>query len=1303
MAAKQALKDLEGNLKLCLSKDRHRLKRKIRKVCSQIDAGKTLKESIPGLANEVEASMAGRETRLQNIPSFEYPDLPVAEKKDQIAKAILENQVVIVCGETGSGKTTQLPKICLSIGRGVEGVIGHTQPRRIAARSVGSRIAEELGESIGHSVGYKIRFQDHTRDSTYIKLMTDGILLAEIQTNPFLDQYDTIILDEAHERSLNNDFLMGYLKWLLPKRRDLKIIITSATIDPQRFSKHFDNAPIIEVSGRTYPVEQRYRPVRDEEGDETERDLQQAIVDAVDELTRERVGDILIFLTGEREIRETAENLRKHHHVDSEILPLYSRLSAAEQERIFKPHGKLRIVLATNVAETSLTVPGIRCVIDSGHARISRYSPRSKIQRLPIEKISQASANQRAGRCGRLGPGICIRLYSEDDFNSRPEFTDPEILRTNLAAVILQMKALRLQDITQFPFVEPPGDKMIRDGVRTLEELFALDSQRNLTAVGRKLMRLPIDPRLGRMLVAAEEHCVTEVAIIVAALSVQDPRERPAEKAQAADEKHARFKVKESDFLSFLKLWEDYEEQKKHLSNSKLRKYCRDNFLSYIRMREWQDIHQQLMRVLKGELKVKPNQSPAEYSQIHQALLTGLLSTIGFKKDQAEYQGARNLKFFIHPGSALHKSRPKWIVAGEQVETTKVYARHVAKIEPEWIEKAGSHLVNRQHFEPHWERKPARAAVYERTLLYGLTLANRRKIPYENVDPEKARQLFLRSALANQDYDSNATFFRHNQALLESLGYLQHKGRRVDLIVDEEWLYQFYDERVPSTVVNGVTFEKWRKKAERKNPELLKLTEQQIIKSEDAKLDDKQFPDIVTVNNIAFKLEYRFEPGHNDDGVSVIIPIHQLNQVNTAVFEWGVPGLLREKLIEMVKALPKLIRKNFVPVPDYVDRCLERLDFGKGTLQNALGIELHKITGIRVPVEAWNDEALPDHLRINFKVVDDDDKFIASARNFKRLVAEHGNQAGAVFNSMASGEFSHSGCTDWVFGDLPEFYENQNQGNLIYGYPALVDEGETVGVKLFDTSSEAEESHRRGLIRLLHLKLRKEVRGLRKDLSVKPAAELFYRNASRASWSSSIKSGRIDAIEDIVGLVLETVFLSCNDSIRSDSAMDACLKANKANLYSTANEISAAVTIIFGLAANIKKSLAAIKNKTVTLKDLEEQLDRLTYGGFLQTTPFTRIKHIPRYLNAMQYRLEKALQAPSKDQQKYAELRPFWQRYWEIIDSEKTAFPVMPERDEFRWQLEEFRVSLFAQNLKTPYPVSAKRLEKAWAQKTSGN
>ncbi|WP_349431267.1 ATP-dependent RNA helicase HrpA [Methylomarinum sp. Ch1-1] len=1290
MSVADTLKQLSRQLSACMNVDRHACKRQLDRLRSEYQKGNNPADKVAALAARIERSIARRSRRKATRPAINYPDLPVTDKKDDIAHLIEKNQVVIVCGETGSGKTTQLPKICLSIGRGEAGFIGHTQPRRIAARTVSDRIAEELGESVGKSVGYKVRFHDKTHEQSLVKLMTDGILLAESQNDPYLNQYDTIIIDEAHERSLNIDFLLGYLKWLLPKRPDLKLIITSATIDPQRFSKHFDDAPIIEVSGRTYPVEIRYRPIElIEEDDETSADLQQGILDAVDELHRDLRGDILIFLNGEREIRETADALKKHHSNRYEILPLYSKLSVSEQERVFKSSGRLRIVLSTNVAETSLTVPGIRGVIDSGHARISRYSHRSKIQRLPIEKISQASANQRAGRCGRVAEGICIRLYSEEDFNSRPQFTEPEILRTNLSSVMLQMTALKLGDIEDFPFVEPPEDKMIRDGKNVLHEVNALDKQGKLTETGRQLAKIPTDPKLARMLLAAaKQNCLTEVAIIVSGLSIQDPREKPADKMQQAESKHAQFKAEDSDFLTLLNLWNHYEEQKKHLSNNKLRKYCRDTFLSYIRMREWYDIHVQIMQVIKGELKLRPNQVEAGYGEIHRALLTGLLSNIGFRHEQYEYLGARNLKFYIFPGSGQHKARPKWLMAAEQVETSKVYARTVAKIEPEWVEECAQHLVKRNYYDPHWEKKAGRCAVYERTLLYGLTLQSKRKIPYERIDPKAAREIFIRCGLVAQDYHTNAPFFKANQKLLEEVGYIQHKGRRVDLVEDEEWLYQFYDKKLPESVVNGITLDQWRKKAEKDHPKILFLTKDDLTRSDDEQVNEWDFPDSKKIGDLTLDLHYRFEPGHDEDGVTVIVPVHQLNQLRMQPFDWLVPGMLEEKIIALIKTLPKQLRKHFVPVPQTAKRCLEIEPDFKGSLYEWLGKRLRQLTGESIPLNEWQPEGLPEHLKMNFRVVDEKGRSLAYGRNLDKLQKKYAQTAGDSFDQLAADELNYSGCIAWAFDDLPETWKFMQKGQSFVGYPAIIDEKDAVGVRIFDTRDKARQAHLAGLNRLFQLYCRKECRYLQKNMPLKQATTMLFSQLPVHPLLPEREGGEFR--EDLLFAVFAAVFVQQQD-IRSQQQFEQTLTERKKQLVSVANEVGVLLNDIAEQYAEIRKQLKQPGLGAIA-DDVGEQLSLLLFKGFLRHTPYQQLKCLPRYLKAVVYRLQKR----KDDDRKMQELLRFWRRYWKRVEQKMKTETVIPEQQPFRWSLEEFRVSLFAQQLKTAYPVSAKRLEKAW-------
>ncbi len=1300
MFSPDIFKELTQQLQLCLNQDRYLLKRQIDRLRSEFQKGKNPLEQLNTLSSRIEKSVVSRNKRFASIPLLNFPDLPVSAKKDEIASLIQKNQVVIICGETGSGKTTQLPKICLSIGLGVGGFIGHTQPRRIAARTVADRIAEELGEPIGKSVGYKIRFNDKTHAESLIKLMTDGILLAESQNDPYLNQYDTIIIDEAHERSLNIDFLLGYLKWLLPKRPDLKVIITSATIDTQRFSTHFNNAPIIEVSGRTYPVDMRYRPIEQkDEDDETSDDLQNAILDAVDELYRDLRGDILIFLSGEREIRETTESLKKHHPTQYEILPLYSKLSVSEQERVFNPKGgKIRIVLATNVAETSLTVPGIRCVIDTGHARISRYSHRSKIQRLPIERISQSSANQRAGRCGRVAEGICIRLYSYEDYLARPEFTEPEIMRTNLSAVILQMIALNLGDIESFPFIEPPEDKMIRDGKNVLHEVNALEKTGKLTEVGRQLAKLPTDPKLARMLIAAgHEHCLTEVAIIVSVLSVQDPREKPADKMQQADAKHLAFRHPESDFLTLLTIWNTFEKQKKQLSNSKLRKYCSENFLSYIRMREWFDIHAQIMQVIKGDLKMHPNSDDASYEKIHRALLTGLLSNIGFRHEQYEYLGARGLKFFIFPGSGLHKLKPKWIMAAEQVETSKVYARNVARIEPEWIEQCAGHLVKNNYYDPHWEKKSARCMVSARTLLYGLTLQAGRKIPYDHVDPKAAREIFIRSALVDHDYHSHAPFYIANQKLLEEVGIIQHKGRRVDLVEDEQWLYQFYDNKLPADIVSGVTLDTWRKTSECVEPNILFLTKEDLTREqEEDYVNEWDFPDNKKIGNLTIPLQYRFEPGHNEDGVTAIIHVHQLNQLSQAAFDWLVPGLLEEKCIALIKSLPKQIRKHFVPVPQTVKQCLEIEPDFKGLLQEWLGNRLRKLTGEAIPLNAWVTDNLTDHLKMNFRVIDDQDNLLDYGRDLKKLQNKYAVKAEDSFDQIATDALSYTGCIQWAFDDLPETYQFSQKGQTVVGFPAIIDEGDAVGVRIFDTEKKAALQHQSGLMRLFQLQLRKECTYILKNMPQTASAELTYNRLSKHPLIPSLSNGNLGVTasykEDMLFLIFYSVFIA-GKNIRTQAVFEQNLREYKPELMIVANDTGKLVLEIMAYYGDIKKSIERTLKITDPLaKEINEQLDLLVYVGFIRNTPYQSIKAMPRYLKAIQYRLDKY----DNNQQKTQEVSRYSTRFWNEIEKKAKKDFIIPEQDEFRWALEEYRVSLFAQQLKTAYPISANRMEKLW-------
>ncbi|EDN69927.1 ATP-dependent helicase HrpA [Beggiatoa sp. PS] len=920
--------------------DQYTFQKRIRTLKSKFNQGQKIENRVfEQLSADIEKSLKKRQSRILNLPKPQFPEeLPVSLRREDIAKAIADNQVIIVAGETGSGKTTQLPKICLSLGRGVAGMIGCTQPRRIAARTIAMRVASELDSPMGHAVGYKVRFSDRISQETYIKFMTDGILLAETQSNRFLEAYDTLIIDEAHERNLNVDFLLGYLKKLLPKRPDLKLIITSATIDTQRFSEHFDNAPVIEVSGRTYPVEVRYRPLVGDK-DEEDRNMIQGILDAVDEITSsDRQADLLVFLASERDIRETAEALRKHRLINTEILPLYARLSAAEQNRVFKPGHQRRIILTTNVAETSLTVPRIKAIIDPGLARISRYSIRHKVQRLPIERISRSSADQRKGRCGRIAPGICIRLYSGEDYDQQPQFTDPEILRTSLASVILQMLSLHLGDISDFPFVDPPTPKMINDGFTLLMELGAVDDERKLTELGWQLSKWPIDPRIGRMILAAKVTCLQEVLIIASALTIQDPRERPMDAQQAADTAQQKFVDEQSDFLSYLKLWNFYHENAKHLSQNKLRKLCREHFLSYLRMREWHDIHQQLYTLIR-QAGWPINQVEAGYDEIHRALLTGLLGNIAFKTEgdkktnvtkksgfsPSEYLGARNIKLFLFPGSGLFKKQPKWVMAAELVETTRLYARCSAKLNPDWIEQVAGELCQHHYFEPHWEKRRAQVGAYEKVTLYGLTIVAKRKVNYGPLDPKLSKEIFIRNALVEGEYTSKAAFFQHNRELINEVEALEHKSRRQDILVDEEKIYAFYDARIPEGIYNGKAFEKWREQAERQNPKCLFLSREDLMQHAGDSITPHAFPDHIDWAGVDLPLSYHFEPGHERDGVTVEIPLALLNQLSPLPFEWLVPGLLEDKIIALLRSMPKALRKSFVPIPDVAKDALETL------------------------------------------------------------------------------------------------------------------------------------------------------------------------------------------------------------------------------------------------------------------------------------------------------------------------------------------------------------------------------------------
>ncbi len=1256
--------------------------------------------------------------RLANLPRPTYPDeLPVVARRAEIARAIEANQVVIVCGETGSGKTTQLPKICLELKRGVAGLIGHTQPRRIAARTVAARISQELQSPLGHAVGYKVRFSDRVSADTYVKLMTDGILLAETQGDRLLKAYDTLIIDEAHERSLNIDFLLGYLKQILPRRPDLKVIVTSATIDAGRFARHFargDNpAPVIEVSGRMYPVEVRYRPLKSQDEDEEEQDMEEAIVDAVDELARTGSGDVLVFLPGEREIRETAELLRKHHPKGAEILPLYARLSFEEQDRVFKPHGARRIVLATNVAETSLTVPGIHYVVDTGLARVNRYSYRNKVEQLQVEKISRASANQRAGRCGRVAAGICIRLYAEDDCAARPEFTDPEVLRTSLAAVILRMKSLRIGEVERFPFLEAPGARMIADGYQLLAELGAVDDRNALTETGWQIAKFPIDPRVARMILAAkQQNCLAEILIIAAALSVQDPRERPFERADAADKAHERFADERSDFLAYLKLWEFFGAAVKHKkSNRKLIDELHASFLSHRRLREWRDIHSQL-HALVGELGMHLNATPATYEQIHWALLAGLLGNIGCKAEEGdEYLGTRGIKFAIFPGSVLRKAKPRWVVAAEITETTRLYARCVAKIEPEWLETMAGHLVRQHYFDPHWEKERAMVAAFERVTLYGLTIVAKRRVHYGPLNPPEARGIFIRQALTAGQFETRALFFAHNQRLVKEVQELEHKARRRDVLVDEETIFRFYDALVPAGVYNGAAFEKWREEAERGQPQLLFMTREYLMRQSAAGVTAAQFPAHIEADGIELKLRYRFEPGHALDGVTVTVPLALLNQVDSARFDWLVPGFIREKVAAYFKALPKAIRKHLFPLQDQVTRFLEEqedsfplsrekenndpfpLSRGKvgmgvssASLAAALAHYVKMRSGETISAEFWDDAGIPAHLRMNYRVVDDAGRELAMGRGLAALRAQLGEAAQLTFARAEPG-IERTGLTAWDCGDVPREITFERAGRRLTGYPALLDEGAGVAIRLFDTRAAADTAMRAGVRRLLRIELKEQMKQLDKSLPGLTQAVMQLRSITNPD---ELKA-------DLVTAICDRAFIGDDELPRTQKEYEAqkqrartrlpAVRDAACRMFATIAEEHHRASLRLGSAPSASNRVAA---------DLRAQLQRLVYKGFFSATPWEQLAQLPRYLRAISVRLDKFPDNPERDGKHAASIAELWKLYQERSDKLRKAGAEAPAFEDFRWQIEELRVSLFAQELKTPYPVSVKRLQKVW-------
>ncbi|MFI0775861.1 ATP-dependent RNA helicase HrpA [Streptomyces sp. NPDC021212] len=1261
------------------------------------------------IAEDVERAEARVANRRAAVPDVTYPEeLPVSQKKDDILAAVRDHQVVIVAGETGSGKTTQIPKICLELGRGVKGLIGHTQPRRIAARTVAERIADEIGTPLGESVGWKVRFTDQVSPDTHIKLMTDGILLAEIQTDRELRQYDTIIIDEAHERSLNIDFLLGYLAQLLPRRPDLKVVITSATIDPERFSRHFGDAPIVEVSGRTYPVEVRYRPLLEEGGEDSDRDQITAICDAVDELQAEGPGDVLVFLSGEREIRDTADALNKKQLKSTEVLPLYARLSHAEQHRVFQRHTGRRIVLATNVAETSLTVPGIRYVIDPGTARISRYSHRTKVQRLPIEPVSQASANQRKGRCGRTSDGICVRLYSEDDFLTRPEFTDAEILRTNLASVILQMTAAGLGDIEKFPFIDPPDRRNVKDGVQLLEELHALDGKqkdprKRLTQTGRKLAQLPVDPRLARMVLEADRNgCVREVMVIAAALSIQDPRERPSDKQQQADQQHARFKDESSDFLAFLNLWKYIRERQKELSSSAFRRMCRNEYLNYLRIREWQDIYSQLRTVAKT-MDIQLSEQDAAPDHIHQSLLSGLLSHVGLKnaggeggKDSAknEYVGARSAKFAVFPGSALFKKPPRWVMSAELVETSRLWARVNAKIEPEWIEPLAQHLVKRTYSEPHWEQKQAAVMAYERVTLYGVPIVAQRKVNYGRFDPETSRDLFIRNALVEGDWRTHHQFFHDNRKLLGEVEELEHRARRRDILVDDETLFDFYDQRIPEHVVSGAHFDSWWKHKRRDEPELLNFEKSMLINERAQGISKDAYPDSWRQGKLKFRVTYQFEPGADADGVTVHIPLQVLNQVTPDGFDWQIPGLREDLVTELIRSLPKPVRRHYVPAPNYARRFLDGAVPLQEPLTAALGRELHRMVGVRIEPEDWDPDKVPDHLKITFRVVDERRRKLAEDKDLEALKQRLRPKTRAAISKAfesskeSAGIEQRGGLTSWTVGTLPRTFETRRGGQPVKAYPALVDEGASVALRLFDTEPEQRQAMWRGTRRLILL-----------QLPSNPAkfAQGKLTNQAKLALSSSPHGSIAALFEDCVSAAADRLIAARGGPAWDEESFRKLFDAVRADIADATLDTVRKVQEVLAAWQSCERRLKGIKSPVLlpSLADVREQLSELMKPGFVTAHGVRRLPDLMRYLVAVDRRLQQLPTNAERDRTRMAKVKEMRDEYAWLLEQFPAGRPVPAEALEIRWMIEELRVSYFAHALGTAYPVSDKRIVKA--------
>ena len=1297
------LAKLRNQIADCLSPDRFRFNRSLQSIQRRLEQKKSCDRDLARLISSIEQSLSAVEQRRRNLPDWQFPNsLPVASRAEEIVSAIQGHQVVIIAGETGSGKTTQIPKMCLQAGLGVTGFIGHTQPRRLAARTVAQRIADELGTQLGDKVGYKIRFQDQVSENSHIKLMTDGMLLAEVGQDRFLNQYDAIIIDEAHERTLNIDFLLGFLKQLLPKRPDLKVIITSATIDHWRFSRYFQDAPVIEVSGRTYPVEILYQLLGEDQSDEGESvaddegAIERGILNALEDIQKlerthpnpARPGDVLVFLASERDIRQVADRLRRQGPKHIDVLPLYSRLSNAEQNRVFQAHTGRRVVLSTNVAETSVTVPNIGYVIDTGVARISRYSYRTKVQRLPIEPVSQASANQRAGRCGRVAEGICIRLYSEEDFLGRPEYTEPEVLRTNLASVILQMQGLKLGEVSRFPFVDPPDQRLVNDGYRLLDELGAVDKKRMITPLGYDLLKFPVDPRIARMLVAAKDlHCLREMLIIASGLSVQEPWQRPHDRQGAADEALKGFQDTDSDFLTFVNLWQQCEQQKSTLTNNRYRRWLVENFLSYLRIREWQDVYRQLKQSVH-QLGWSENSEAARYEEIHCAILTGLLSHVAVKDDKKGYTAARNRQMAIFPGSALNQKKPKWIVSAEIVETHKVFGRTVARIEPEWIEQVGKEQLKHSYFEPHWEKKQASTIAYEQTSLFGLIINPRKRVNYSNIDPQRCRELFIQHALVLHEYETRAAFSRHNQKLVEELEYLEQKSRRRDILIDDLTLFSLFDPIIPEQVVNGKSFENWRKQVERDQPQLLFLQKEQLVKTDTDTISEDAFPDQVKVDGGKIKIDYQFEPGKSQDGLNIVVPVTLINQVKEDKLEWLVPGLEKEKCVALIKSLPKTLRKHFVPAPDFADSFLGSNPDRQRSLKVQLALFLRDRKRVDISEQSFDESTLPLHLLANLKVLDRKGKVLEQGRDIRQIKLSLQGEFKQSLKHLTQDSLIEAAYDHWAFDTIPEVYEMKQAGALVRAYPALTVQGQGVALQLFDTPFAAQQAMKLGLLRLCILSLPQQVRYLKKQHGLPESVAVKFA-----------PFGNRKALTDgLVDMAFYRAFVDGQPLVRSEQDFEQRLISGKSQLATAAADIEALFTSILERHHSVVAMMAGDQSpaKKATREDIKFQLQNLFPDHWIQRIPYSALLNYPRYLDAVEVRWQRLQGKIDRDHQLIDELQQLWDQYQNRAHKHQKEGILDESLEQWRWALEEYRVSLFAQGVKTPYPVSFKRLQKMW-------